>query len=257
VGGQAPRIGSDYLLYVANKNDGHGIWMFRDGEARELWSAPRTRVVGGPAIAPDGRRFAFAAESAHGTRLYLLQSDGAGARQIGGDLEVRGAPAWSPDGQALVVAAVSEDGVPRIFKVPLDDAPPVALSQGHALNPLWSPDGSFLIYSDADVGPGFALKAMNPDGSALALDDITLPRGSRRVSFVPGRKMLVVLLGEMRHANFWLLDLESGARRQLTAFGREFSIRDFDVSPDGREIVFDRRQDNSDIALIELPENDR
>jgi Tol biopolymer transport system component len=253
VGGQAPRVGPDYLLFVANKNDGQGIWMLRDGEARELWSAPRTRVVGGPAIAPDGERFAFSAESSQGTRLYWLQPDGAGARPIGGDLEVRGAPAWSPDGRHLVVAAVSDGGAPRLFMVPLDGAPPRALNQGHALNPLWSSDGSFLVYSDADVGPSFALKAMHPDGSPRALSDITLPRGSRRVSFVPGRQMLVVLMGEMRHGNFWLLDLETGERRQLTAFGREFSIRDFDVSVDGREIVFDRRQENSDLALIELP----
>ena len=45
----------------------------------------------------------------------------------------------------------------------------------------------------------------------------------------------------MRHNNFWYIDLDSGARRQLTNFGREFTIRDFDVSADGREIVFDRR----------------
>jgi hypothetical protein len=56
----------------------------------------------------------------------------------------------------------------------------------------------------------------------------------------------------MRHNNFWYIDLDSGARRQLTNFGREFTIRDFDVSADGREIVFDRRTENSDLALIEL-----
>jgi hypothetical protein len=52
--------------------------------------------------------------------------------------------------------------------------------------------------------------------------------------------------------NFWYVDLESGDRRQLTEFGHEYAIRDFDVTTAG-EIVFDRLRDNSDIALIELP----
>jgi hypothetical protein len=56
----------------------------------------------------------------------------------------------------------------------------------------------------------------------------------------------------MRHNNFWYIDLDTDERRQLTDFGREFAIRDFDVSADGREIVFDRRQENSDLALIEI-----
>jgi hypothetical protein len=56
----------------------------------------------------------------------------------------------------------------------------------------------------------------------------------------------------MRHNQFWYIDHETGSRRQLTNFGREFTIRDFDISTDGREIIFDRRHDNSDLALIEL-----
>lgn len=39
---------------------------------------------------------------------------------------------------------------------------------------------------------------------------------------------------------------------KLTNFGRSFIIRDFDVSPDGREIVFDQVQENSDVVLIDL-----
>jgi Tol biopolymer transport system component len=62
-----------------------------------------------------------------------------------------------------------------------------------------------------------------------------------------------VLRGEIEHKNFWLVDLDTGAERQLTNFGRDVIIKDFDVSPDGREIVFDRVQENSDIVLIERP----
>jgi Tol biopolymer transport system component len=251
VGGHAPRFGPNYLLFVSVKNDGHGIWMLRNGEASELWSAPRTQVIGGPAISPDGGRIAFTAESRDGTRLYLLDQKSP-ARAIAAGLQVRGAPAWSPDGRFLAVAAIGEGGSPRLYKVSLDGSPPVELHTDHALNPAWSNDGKFLVYSGADLGPGFSLRAINADGSPRALPEITLSRAARRVRFHPRRNALVVLLGEMRFGNLWLIDLDTGERQALTNFGRESSIRDFDVSPDGAEMVFDRRQENSDVAVIEL-----
>ena len=63
VGAFSPRLGVDYMIYVSAKNDGHAIWKFANGHASELWSAPQTRVVGGPAIGPDGKQIAFTAES--------------------------------------------------------------------------------------------------------------------------------------------------------------------------------------------------
>jgi Tol biopolymer transport system component len=137
--------------------------------------------------------------------------------------------------------------------VSLDGAPPVEMHADHALNPVWSNDGKFLVYSGADLGPGFSLRAINADGSARAMPEITLSRAARRVRFHPTRDALIVLLGEMRFGNLWLIDLETGERQALTNFGRESSIRDFDVSPDGAEFIFDRRQENSDVAVIELP----
>jgi hypothetical protein len=59
--------------------------------------------------------------------------------------------------------------------------------------------------------------------------------------------------GELRHKNLWAIDLETGAERQLTNFGLGFEIRDFDVAPDGREIIVEQVQEHSDIVLLELP----
>jgi hypothetical protein len=63
----------------------------------------------------------------------------------------------------------------------------------------------------------------------------------------------VYLRGDMRHKNLWAVDLETGAERQLTNFEPGFSLRDFDVAPDGREIVVERMQEQSDIVLLERP----
>jgi hypothetical protein len=45
--------------------------------------------------------------------------------------------------------------------------------------------------------------------------------------------------------------------RQLTNLGQTTSaIKSFDISADGKEIIFDRSNENSDIVLIEIPGRD-
>jgi hypothetical protein len=83
------------------------------------------------------------------------------------------------------------------------------------------------------------------------MPSMILTRGARRVAFARDSGSLVILRGEIGHKNFWLLDPRSGAARQLTDLPSNFVIGDFDVSPDGTEIVFDRSEDSSSIALIE------
>ena len=63
---------------------------------------------------------------------------------------------------------------------------------------------------------------------------------------------LVLLRGEIQHKDLWLIDLETGAERQLTNLPPEFDIRDFDISPDGREVVLERVQERSDVVLLDL-----
>ena len=59
--------------------------------------------------------------------------------------------------------------------------------------------------------------------------------------------------GFIRHQDFWLLDLGTGNLRRLTNLRPGFDVRNFDVSPDGRQILFDRFRENSDVVLIERP----
>jgi Tol biopolymer transport system component len=249
-GGRSPRFGPGFLLYVSAESQQDALWKLADGESIELWSAPQTRVAGGPAVSSDGRRVAFTTERGDRSALTVMTSDGTEARTLAESLDVRGPPAWSPDGASITVAAL-RGGVPRLVSVPLDGSPSMPIVEDYSTDPNWSPDGRFLVYSGAEVGPSFDVRAVTAAGLPLELPRIRLSRGARRIGVVDGGAALIVLRGEIGHGDLWRIDLASGEERRLTDIGRDFAVRDFDVSADGGEVVFDRRADDSDVVLID------
>lgn len=54
-----------------------------------------------------------------------------------------------------------------------------------------------------------------------------------------------------RLQDFHLLDLETGQLRQLTSLRQGYLVTSFDVSRDGKQMLFDRVRENSDIVLID------
>ena len=246
----APRFGPGFIAYMSSGGGRRGVWRLANGVPTELWNDAEADRIGAPAIAPDGRRIAFTVERHGTTQLYVIDSDGGNARLVSSTLALRGDLAWTPDSQA-VVGAIVKDGEPNLSKIRLDGAPPQPMTTDYSLNPVWSPDGKYLVYSGADVGMRFPLRATAPDGRAYGMASLILTRGARRVAFAPNSGSLVILRGEIAHKNFWLLNPQTGAERQLTDLPSNYVIGDFDVSPDGTEIIFDRLQDSSSIALIE------
>ncbi|MBV9342325.1 MAG: PD40 domain-containing protein, partial [Acidobacteria bacterium] len=246
-----PHLGRNYLLYVSTSATGDSVWKLADRTNTQLWSGRGASVFGGPAVSPDGRSIAFSVRQNARSLLYVMQTDGTNLRIIADSLDLQGAPAWTPDSQSIT-SAVNDHGVPHLYRVPLDRRFPVVFVQEYSVDPAWSPDGGFVVYSGPDVGTKFSLKALTSGGAAYPLPAPTLTRGARHLAFLAGGRALVVLRGEIQHKDLWLIDLDSGGERQLTQVPSDFDIRDFDVSADGREAVLERAQERSDVALLDL-----
>jgi Tol biopolymer transport system component len=248
--GLSPRTGPNYLLYVSARAGRQGIWRAADGQSRELWSDAHAIIVGAPAVAPDGRQIAFTVSDGERTILYTMDSDGKGVRAVTRSLELRGTPAWAPDGRSIV-SAVLREGEPRLMSIYLDNSPPSPLVSEYSIDPVWSPDGQYLIYSGADVGTTFPLRAVARDGRPYPIPTLILTRGARRVAFRRDADSIVLLRGDVGHKNFWVVDLRTGAQTQITQLEPDIAISDFDLSRDGSAVLFDRIQESSRIALIE------
>jgi Tol biopolymer transport system component len=123
---------------------------------------------------------------------------------------------------------------------------------GQASNPVWSPGGSVIAYAGPPLGAVGPLQLISKDGAPMDVPLIRVRTGGERYRFIPGTRQLVYLQGEQHSkVDFRVLDLSNMKTRSLTNFDNA-STRTFDVTPDGKQIVFDRLRDNSDIVLIDL-----
>jgi Tol biopolymer transport system component len=181
-----------------------------------------------------------------------MQDDGTNAHIVTDSLDLQGDPAWDPDGQSITTAA-NDHGMPHLFRVPIDRGSAAPFVRESSVDPSWAPDGRFVVYSGPDIGTTFSVNAVTAEATPYPMPNLTLTRGARHLAFLPRGSTLVALRGDIQHKNLWLIDIKTGAERQMTNFPPDFDIRDFDISPDGKEVVLERMQKRSDVVLLDIP----
>ncbi len=248
----APRFGAASLFYLSSHGAGDGLWRYQDGEVFEIWKGADGPLLYPPAVSQDGRRVAVLLRRQGKLRLHVVSADGAEVQPVAETIDARGTACWSGDSKWIVTAGEDAKG-PGLFKIPIVGGAPVRLTAGKAFNPVWSPDGSLIVYAGSTVGPYARLFAVHPDGTHVELPAIQLRFNGERYRFLPNGKSLVYMQGLSASQDFWLLELATKKTRRLTVLNDGAAMRTFDITPDGKQIVFDRLRENSDIVLIELP----
>ncbi|HUR80466.1 MAG TPA: S9 family peptidase [Thermoanaerobaculia bacterium] len=203
------------------------------------------RRVGVPALSPDGKWIAYdlattdMAANKRNSAVWLMRSGGTGARELGaGD-----SPVWSPDGKTI---AFTVGGQIALYDVATARTRKLAEISGGASSLKWMPDGKGLLAgSDVEIAktPGSASKARIID--SLLYRHWTAWQGPTRshILYVP----------------------LSGATRDLTPGALDappFAVgggSEFDVSPDGKELVYARNTDehperstNADLFIVPI-----
>jgi Tol biopolymer transport system component len=248
----APRFSGSSLFYLSSLGAGDGLWRVRNGETTEIWKGADGALLETPAVSPDGSRVAIVLRRSGKGQLHVLSADGAELQSIAEGIVAQGSSCWSPDARWIVTGGSDASG-PGLFKIPLEGGSPVRLVSGPALNPVWSPDGSLIVYAGTNVSTFAPLLAVRPDGTSVELPHISLRRLGEHVRFSPDGKSLIYMQGLLASQDFWLLDLASMKSRPLTKLQNRATMRTFDVTSDGKQIVFDRLRENSQVVIIDLP----
>jgi Tol biopolymer transport system component len=250
----APRFAATSLFYLSASGPGDGLWRMQDGQASEVSKGADGGLFEPPAVSRDGSRVAIILRREGKRQLVIVSADGRSSRTLPLSLEIQGAAAqgtvdWSPDGKWIVTGARDATG-PGLFKIPADGTNPVRLVAGPAANPVWSPDGNLIVYGGRFFTGQVELHGVRPDGTPIDLPTLrTRPGGYR---FLPDGTGLAYQRF-IPATDFWLFDFATHGHRQLTRLSYQGAIGTFDITPDGKNIVFDRMRQNSDVVLIDLP----
>ncbi len=188
----------------------------------------------GAAISPDGSWIVVAGVGPDGPGIYLASTEG--DRSV--RLWVQGsAPRWSPDGGRIVFVRSGEVWVALRGEA---EAAAITSDMGSARAPVFSPDGrTVAFYSEKSGHQDIWL--VPADGSspprqlteaAMALDD---PRFEPAWSPDGGLIAYVSNEADYWHDDVWVIDTESGVRRQVSRSLMASSVPVW--SPDGGRIA--------------------
>ena len=230
------------------------------------------RRIGAPHVSPDGKWIAFDASTidlaanARRSAIYLIPSSGGDSRKITDGAKQDEEPAWSPDGKTIAYVSNRDGGAKQVYLYDVASGASKKLTHlgGGAGSVKWLRDGSALVLV-SDVYPDCGVDPACTDQKDAAAE--------KRPS-----KARVITSLLYRHWNAWqeptrthiiyvpiAASTGGGSPRDLTpgAFDAPpFSLGgggEFDVSPDGKQLVFARNSDehperstNSDLFLVPL-----
>ena len=228
------------------------MWKEQNGVASDVWRGVDGAISEPPAVSPDGTRVVVTVRREGKRHLEIMASDGTGARTLAGSIEIDGAAGqsaadWSPDGTRVVTAGHDAAGS-ALFVIPIATGVPARLLDGKWVNPVWSPVGNFIVYAGRSLIGQVELHAIREDRTEVTLPTVMVRPGGYR--FVPDGRL--VYLPRIPSLDFWIVDFSTGTQRPLTQLANKGTLRTFDITRDGKHIVFDRSRQNSNIALIEL-----
>ncbi len=231
----------------------------------DIWSVQR---VGAPVLSPDGKSVAYTLatydmdENRSNADVWLVPVAGGPARRLTTGKTSETSPVWSPDGRRLAFVSKREgDAATQIYLLPLDGGEAERLTEMPlgVSNPKWLPDGSRIAFVSAVVAG-----AETPEGTKKAVDAREKGKVKARVTESRLYRFWDRWLTDDEFPHIFLVDVATrkvtdllpGSRRY---FGLQDGEGDYDVSPDGKTIVFAAnrteppyRELNSDLFAVSI-----
>jgi Tol biopolymer transport system component len=171
-GPNGPPALTNTIVFVTDRSGVHDLHLMHgNGDVVQLLATtpgPKTD----PVISPDGKKIVFTlgtVQTSSASPLWIVNSDGAGLRQLTTDGAIDYRPTWSPDGSQIAFVS-TRDGNPEIYVMNADGTGQTNITNDAANDnsPSWSPSGSAILFdSDRNPAAGTAIYTMTAAGGSV------------------------------------------------------------------------------------------
>lgn len=199
-------------------------------------------------ISKDGEKIAFTSWKSGNGDLYVKKLTGGKALlQRSYRNETENHPCFSPDGSQIVFSAYRDGGY-HIYLIGAEAGSAIrqitSSSPANAEYPTFSPDGQIIAFNSIEYSWSESGNVRTGEyiwtydiktGALIQYTEGVMPKftsDGKNVVFKRARKT-----GKNLWYELWMTNMETGAETNIMS-GEDFGVAHFDVSPDGKKIVF-------------------
>jgi len=220
-------------------------------EAPAAWTPElqvRVRAIGTPRVSPDGKRVVYTvSDAATGpdksefvTQVWMSTADGGQRQQLTFGDKSSTNPKWSPAGDRLAYTSNRKENKNNLYLLRLGggEAEPLTDVKSGVSNFEWSPDGRWIAFTMAD------------------------PKTEEEEKNDKGKNDFRWVDENIKMSRLYVIPVErdaAGKREPRRLTEGNYTVGDFDWSPDGSRIVFSHARSpvandwpTSDVSLVEV-----
>jgi Tol biopolymer transport system component len=164
-------FGKDGLekIFVMNPNGTDNKQLIPDNTRQGSSAEDKPPVWAAPSWSPDGKSLAYTTpDELQRQKMYIVNSDGTGKRQLLNDDSRQWSPAISPDGKSIVYVSYNDRLKEELFIVDVNgtDKRQLTFDEIKKNYPIWGPDGTITYVSYENLtSSGEKIFAINQDGT--------------------------------------------------------------------------------------------